>query len=756
VSDGTGNSEQLSLSFFQHVTSKTPRVREFTWEQIQAALAHTRFARVREEIGLVCPAVFRPDTPRKQENVDRVVLSMSDLDGGQRGGTIAGWLEGYEFILAETWHSTPEAPRWRLAMPLAEPVPLADFPTYWSRLNYLLHNSLDPSTKDASRMFWLTSAEVGQPERRIHTGRGVPLGWRNLPDAPPPDYKPRPALSLPSGNEDKRAAGVVDSWGFKLGHWAPGSRHQQLLNFAKAGGGLVAAGLINEQHVAEVLFHASEENGLVAEDGETNVSQTIVDGLRYGSSEPWTPAGTFGDKANWTPPTSSPRLGRRRNGTAVSPDDEPLPTATSRSIPDFPLDHMPPLLAEVAATTSLPVAFSMGGALVAVATAIGGLAEITLPSIATLHERAILWCALVGPRASGKSATTERAKEILDRWTRADPERPWLTIGSITLEALARELDHNQGALSIVHGELAASVGGIGQYKSTPTVDQAHFMELWSGAPWTFVRAGPKARTRNETRLRIEQPTMSILGGLVTENVHLLGSEESGMRSRWLPFLGNPLAFDQRERDDGLPEAFRQRILELLDMRQQPRVWQVSGEAEARLHEILLGWRRAIVQPGAPAGVISLLERGVIHPLRVCLVLAELMYPAGRGLDRCEVPRWIVDAARVVIEYCANCWACLQDEDIPLSFNFRDQSLDRAIYSKLLPMLRRAPDQRMRQRDLQRVRIGGARSRLEFKALMERYAALYPGCVQVDEQTHAVWVLAPMPVGEQFFPPDQP
>ena len=80
------------------------------------------------------------------------------------------------------------------------------------------------------------------------------------------------------------------------------------------------------------------------------------------------------------------------------------------------------------------------------------------------------------------------------------------------------------------NGELASFLKGLGQYKSGGGSDR-YDDDTWSGEPISIERVGQGGK-KNAIQIYVRQPRLSIIGGLVPDNVKLLGSETDGLRAR--------------------------------------------------------------------------------------------------------------------------------------------------------------------------------------------------------------------------------
>src|SRR5260221_9100982 len=80
-------------------------------------------------------------------------------------------LAGICWLDHTTWSHRPEAPRWRVVIPLARPVPAQAWADVWRRARAALCPEADPVCKDPSRAYWLPSRPTGVvPDASYHPG----------------------------------------------------------------------------------------------------------------------------------------------------------------------------------------------------------------------------------------------------------------------------------------------------------------------------------------------------------------------------------------------------------------------------------------------------------------------------------------------------------------------------------------------------------------------------------------------------------
>ena len=114
--------------------------------------------------------------------------------------------------------------------------------------------------------------------------------WSALPEAPAEWAALQPSahhdnvVYLEGGGNTvalKRLAGLAKY----LAGTTKGERHSALYTIARTLGQLVASGHLTRDEIHAQLYDAAQRNGLAAEDGERNITQTINDGIEKGISD---------------------------------------------------------------------------------------------------------------------------------------------------------------------------------------------------------------------------------------------------------------------------------------------------------------------------------------------------------------------------------------------------------------------------------------------------------------------------------------
>jgi hypothetical protein len=220
-------------------------------------------------------------TSRANAGVAEVSALVFDLD---RVPPDPKRLEGVCWIGHMTWSHTSQAPRWRVTLPLAQPVAASSWGDVWRRARAALCPEADPSCKDPSRQYYLPSCPAGvAPETSYHPG--PLLDARTLPELLV-ERRPARPRKIAVG-DDSRNQAYLRKVADNVARMAPDSGRNNALNRAAwTLGHWVAAGALEQRDVEDALYAAAEHNGLFGDDGQRQCWATIRSGLAAGLGEP--------------------------------------------------------------------------------------------------------------------------------------------------------------------------------------------------------------------------------------------------------------------------------------------------------------------------------------------------------------------------------------------------------------------------------------------------------------------------------------
>lgn len=199
----------LDISLFDNVWDVRPVARSCSAGGLARSLTTFPVIEVANKLDLPAwsPARFAPGATRKAATVEAVSCLVLDHDAGEPEAALAAW-DGWMAILHSTWSHRADAPRFRVVVPLARPVPRERWGAAWSWAAERSQGA-DPSCKDPSRLYLRPALpHAGAPHlERVQVGEVLdvlPL----LPAEPPPPKRPaKAALVVPARLRD-RAVGV--------------------------------------------------------------------------------------------------------------------------------------------------------------------------------------------------------------------------------------------------------------------------------------------------------------------------------------------------------------------------------------------------------------------------------------------------------------------------------------------------------------------------------------------------------------------
>lgn len=186
--------ETWRLSWFRGLEDTAPKHVDRTLDQ--AARKLTTFSRGgKDSLPLWSPAAYREDGKRQKADVESVSMLVLDYDDGTAIADAEGVWGPWAHVVYTTPSHQADAPRFRVVLPLAEPVVASEWLRVWLWAEQRAGKAIDKSCKDQSRMYFGHGGEdpkVGYAVARLDR----PLLWvdlERLPKIPPrPQWTPLP------------------------------------------------------------------------------------------------------------------------------------------------------------------------------------------------------------------------------------------------------------------------------------------------------------------------------------------------------------------------------------------------------------------------------------------------------------------------------------------------------------------------------------------------------------------------------------
>ncbi len=287
--NGTDAAPIYTYSTFSRLNDNTPKAARHTWPQLCERLSR-RTIREEKDGPLFSGASYPPDTPRGNAGVSFVSVAILDFDDGTPPGGIEASVSRLNsgdgcaaFIYSTHSHNPDEgALKYRLVLPLLEPVAASDWPRVWKQLALHFGGAPDESAKDAARIHFLPSCPPSRETFAVAVELdGPPLDVATLPELPP--EPPRAPHSAPeSRGGDNYARGAFERVLGRLAQSGKGNRNTALNQAALDLGHFVGAGRLDRFECEDALLRAAMNLGLP----EDEARKTIKSGLDTGEREP--------------------------------------------------------------------------------------------------------------------------------------------------------------------------------------------------------------------------------------------------------------------------------------------------------------------------------------------------------------------------------------------------------------------------------------------------------------------------------------
>jgi putative DNA primase/helicase len=551
----------FTLSVFAHKRDAEAQLVHRTWPELLARFDAPEI-RAEKDGTLFSPALFDPPH-RAKANVRELSLLVLDYDSGLSvEDGLRPWLSLGLLCAYYTTHShlrvTPDHPeakaRYRVIIPLAEPIPANLFYALWRWAAERSGGAFDPVCKDAGRIYYTPAKASQDAPYEWGASTGAALDWRALDLEAESESRSDGKIGLSKAGNNRRAYGqtALREEAARVLTAANGTRNDLLNRAAFNLGQLVGSGL-TENEVIATLERAAIGAGLT----EQEARATIRSGLTAGMKEPR-------------------ELWEKRD--EKWPEPQPIPNGLL-PVPNLPKNLIPKSLlswlADIAERLQVPLEFPSTAAIVGLASVIGNQIRIKPKRRDDWTVTPNLWGAIIGRpgvmkspaiaetlkpiyrlikeaeeqynrdkkewRFDKEAAEVQRAalreqmkraaktggnlEQFRDDLSEEEPEEPHerrFIVNDTTVEKFGELLNQNPGGLLIFRDELIGWLRSLDDEQRAK--DRAFFLEAWNGdGCYAYDRIG-------RGTLKIDCVTTSIFGGIQPSKleVYLRGALEYG------------------------------------------------------------------------------------------------------------------------------------------------------------------------------------------------------------------------------------
>lgn len=653
----------MEFTFFKKNTAKRGVRRKLEFPVFYSEILEKRLVQAEKETRLFSLAIFKTDY-QKNINVLKLTGVVLDFDNDETESDeyadpdlVANELDGYVWAYSTTHRHTLERPKFRVVIPLLNPVTPEDYPAVFAGVVDMLGNpaGLDLSSRDISRAYYVATCPADrQAIARAEIFEG------DLLDAAQFISEGRSIAPLiekrryrnGNGNDKRGIGGRNEVCKAQVSAmWFKGKTEEQIVYEVDS---------YDQKHHNPPLFEDPTENcgrpGNPIEGARIFVRR-IINSLRNSANAP---KNEGDDRAANNVQTST--------SSGVGSEQNSLRRDKQKTFPKKFLKECPGLAGEIArwidetGPASMP-ALSLGAALCMMGTLKGHFVQTKTGLRTNIYGIGI------APSGSGKDHARKMVKLIL-----RDTGFDGLEAGEPKSDsALLSLLRANQGKALIQWDEIGYAIGGMNnkfagshERKIIPTI-----LKLFSSANTTFIGDEYANHDGKRNRSPIDQPCLSVWGTTVPDNFFssIGGNVADGFLPRWLMF---PCLKDPKEREpiffENAPDEFvlaitegrylPSAVLELENSRNaRPRgnfdrdtyirPYIVEFEDDAR--ELLNKFRETCStrrRASTSDGIKAIWARGYEHAAKLALVVSD-----GDRIKKncagwaCDLVEWQIQAA---------------------------------------------------------------------------------------------------------------
>lgn len=189
---------EFRISEFSNAWSRTPNAKTLSWEALSYGLTDALDREPgtdKRALGAWSPASYPHEATRAKANVQAVSCLVLDYDDGTSPDAAVRRWSRWTGLLHTTWSHSPELPKFRVVLPLAEPVAASNWLRAWRWAELYSNREIDRSCKDPSRLYFLPYRPIGNGFRADDFGpewHPLRIPWEAVSLESPTRHRYRP------------------------------------------------------------------------------------------------------------------------------------------------------------------------------------------------------------------------------------------------------------------------------------------------------------------------------------------------------------------------------------------------------------------------------------------------------------------------------------------------------------------------------------------------------------------------------------
>jgi putative DNA primase/helicase len=178
------DAQTFVISGFTNERDNIPKLKDITWHKFAQMFGEHRVVASKAGTPSWSPTAYKEGSTRGNEGVTHLSMAVIDVDAGTPVEDVEHILGGYTYLIHSSYSHTAEKPKYRVILPLAEPVDASAWRGVWDRINHWLGGINDASTKDPARIYYLPSCHKDAKDHFVRVGSGALLSLETLPHIP--------------------------------------------------------------------------------------------------------------------------------------------------------------------------------------------------------------------------------------------------------------------------------------------------------------------------------------------------------------------------------------------------------------------------------------------------------------------------------------------------------------------------------------------------------------------------------------------
>lgn len=162
----------FAICKFDGLSDILPKQSSVTWQQFCAEFSSHKQVPEKTDAACWSSSTYKAGDKRGNKNVVAISMAVIDVDNGLPVEILIKQIEGYAYHIHSSFSHTLTNPKYRVILPLGQPIEAAEWNQTWLRINAWVGGINDPSTKDVGRIYFMPACPLHSKDKFVFTGEG--------------------------------------------------------------------------------------------------------------------------------------------------------------------------------------------------------------------------------------------------------------------------------------------------------------------------------------------------------------------------------------------------------------------------------------------------------------------------------------------------------------------------------------------------------------------------------------------------------